>query len=66
MLHSDFDYEPICDWLANGQEGDPTPSASSTMWVIEIDGDLNVDDRLQKALQLRVYWKKYLRQKIPH
>ena len=53
MLHSDFDYEPICDWLANGQEGDPTPSASSTMWVIEIDGGLDVDDRLQKALQLR-------------
>ncbi len=53
MLHSDFDYEPICNWLANGKEGDPTPSASSTMWVIEIDGDLNVDDRLQKALQVR-------------
>ena len=36
MLHSDFDYEPICDWLVNGREGNPTPTASSTMWVIEI------------------------------
>jgi len=53
MLHSDFDYEPICDWLSNGREGNPTPTASSTMWVIEIDGDLDSDDRLAKAVQLR-------------
>ena len=53
MLHSDFNYEPICDWLANGGEGDPTPTASSTMWVIEIEGDLDAEDRLQKAIQLR-------------
>jgi len=52
MLHSDFDHEPICNWLVDG-EGDPTPTASSTMWVIEIDGNLNADDRLQKAVQLR-------------
>ena len=24
MLHSDFDYEPICNWLENGHQGDPT------------------------------------------
>ena len=53
MLHSDFDYEPICDWLVNGREGNPTPTASSTMWVIEIDGDLDSDDRLAKAVELR-------------
>ena len=53
MLHSDFDHEPICAWLENGHEGDPTPTSSSTMWVIEISGDLDADDRLQKAVQLR-------------
>ena len=53
MLHSDFNYEPICDWLANGGVGDPTPTASSTMWVIEIEGDLDAEDRLQNAIQLR-------------
>ena len=53
MLHEDFDHEPICAWLENGHEGDPTPTASSTMWVIEISGDLDADDRLQKAVQLR-------------
>lgn len=53
MLHEDFNHEPICAWLENGHTGDPTPTASSTMWVIEISGDLNADDRLQKAVQLR-------------
>lgn len=53
MLHEDFDHEPICAWLENGHTGDPTPTASSTMWVIEISGDLEADDRLQKAVQLR-------------
>lgn len=53
MLHSDFDYEPICNWLENGHEGDPTPSASSTMWIIEISGELSPDERLQRSVELR-------------
>ena len=31
MLHKDFDYDPVCEWLENDKVGDPTPSASSTM-----------------------------------
>ena len=53
MLHSDFDYEPICNWLENGYQGDPTPSASSTMWIIEISGELSPDERLQRSVELR-------------
>ena len=53
MLHSDFDYEPICNWLENGHQGDPTPSASSTMWIIEISGELSSDERLQRSVELR-------------
>ncbi|MGB1801801.1 MAG: efflux RND transporter permease subunit [Candidatus Thalassarchaeaceae archaeon] len=53
MLHSDFDYEPICNWLENGHQGDPTPSASSTMWIIEISGELSPDERLQRSVELR-------------
>ena len=53
MLHEDFDYDPVCNWLANGKTGDPTPSASSTMWIIEISGDLSADERLQKSLLIK-------------
>ena len=53
MLHSDFDYEPICNWLENGHQGDPTPSASSTMWIIEISGELSPGERLQRSVELR-------------
>ncbi len=53
MLHSDFHYEPICNWLENGHQGDPTPSASSTMWIIEISGELSSDERLQRSVELR-------------
>ena len=43
MLHTDFDYDPVCEWLDTG-EGNPTPVASSTMWVIEISGDISNED----------------------
>jgi len=52
MLHTDFDYEPVCEWLDTG-EGDPTPSASSTMWAIEISGDISDDVRQNRASQIR-------------
>ena len=53
MLHKDFDYDPVCQWLDNGHVGDPTPSASSTMWVIELSGEMSADERLDKSLQIR-------------
>ena len=52
MLHRDLDYAPVCEWLDSG-EGDPTPSASSTMWVIEISGEISDDERREKASIIR-------------
>ena len=52
MLHSDLDYSPICDWLASG-EGNPTPSASSTLWLIEMRGDLGNEERQENAKSIR-------------
>ena len=52
MLHEDLDYTPVCEWLDSG-EGDPTPSASSTMWVIEISGDISDDERREKTSAIR-------------
>ena len=52
MLHEDLDYAPVCEWLDSG-EGDPTPSASSTMWVIEISGDISDDERREKTSVIR-------------
>ena len=52
MLHEDLDYAPVCEWLDSG-EGDPTPSASSTMWVIEISGDISDDERREKTSTIR-------------
>ena len=53
MLHNDFNVDPICDWLENDRSGDATPTASSTMWIIEIDGDLQPEDRLRTSLQIK-------------
>jgi len=52
MLHSDLDYEPVCDWLDTG-EGNPTPTASSTLWLIEMSGDISIEDRLAHASAIR-------------
>ncbi len=52
MLHLDLDYAPVCEWLDSG-EGDPTPSASSTMWVIEISGEISDDERREKTSIIR-------------
>ncbi len=52
MLHQDLDYTPVCEWLDSG-EGDPTPSASSTMWVIEISGEISDDERREKTSMIR-------------
>ena len=52
LLHKDLDYSPVCDWLESG-EGNPTPSASSTLWLIEISGEIGSDDRQMHANQIR-------------
>ena len=52
LLHKDLDYSPICDWLESGQ-GNPTPTASSTLWLIEISGEIESDDRQRHANQIR-------------
>ena len=52
MLHRDLDYSPICDWLDTGQ-GNPTPKASSTLWLIEMSGDLDNDERQEFAKEVR-------------
>ena len=52
LLHKDLDYSPVCDWLESG-EGNPTPSASSTLWLIEISGEIDSDDRQMHANQIR-------------
>ena len=52
LLHKDLDYSPVCDWLESG-EGNPTPTASSTLWLIEISGEIESDDRQRHANQIR-------------
>lgn len=52
MLHTDFDYDPVCEWLLTG-EGNPTPFASSTMWVIEINGDISNENRRDLSAGIR-------------
>ena len=52
MLHEDFQYEHVCEWLEEGT-GDPTPRASSTLWVIELDGDIDREIREELAQNIR-------------
>jgi len=52
MLHTDFDYDPVCEWLDTG-EGTATPVASSTMWVIEISGDISNEQRRDLSAGIR-------------
>ncbi len=54
MLHKDFDGSEICLWIeTNSEEGSATVSASSTLWILEIDPDLSSDERKVKQNQLR-------------
>ena len=52
MLHTNFDYDSVCEWLDTG-EGNPTPIASSTLWVIEISGDISNEDRRDLSAGIR-------------
>lgn len=54
MLHKDFDGNEICLWIeTNSEEGSATVSASSTLWILEIDPELSSDERKVKQNQLR-------------
>ena len=54
MLNNDFDGTEICLWIeTNGEEGSPVVSASSTLWILEIDPDLSNSKRKIKQDQLR-------------
>jgi len=44
LLHSDLNVDSSCEYLKNGT-GDAAPTASSTLWVLEIDPDLDVEKR---------------------
>ena len=54
MLHKDFDGTEICLWIESDRsEGSATVSASSTLWILEIDPDLSNEERKVKQDQLR-------------
>jgi predicted RND superfamily exporter protein len=52
MLHRDLDYQPVCDWLETG-EGNPTPRANSTLWLIEMSGGISNEERQGHATAIR-------------
>jgi predicted RND superfamily exporter protein len=52
LLHKDLDYDPVCDYLSS-KGGSGTPYASSTMWVLEVDPDLEESVRRELQDQLR-------------
>ena len=52
LLHSDLDYEPVCIYLEDGS-GTATPTASATLWVLEVDPELDETHRRMLQDQLR-------------
>ncbi len=52
MLNEDLDIEPVCDWLED-EAGNPLPYASSTLWIIEMSGELDEKDNLKFADNIR-------------
>ena len=52
LLHKDLDFEPVCAYLKNGT-GAAAPIASSTLWVLEVDPDLDETHRRVLQDQLR-------------
>ena len=48
LLHNDLDYEPVCVYLDDGT-GSVAPTASSTLWVLEVDP--NLDETPRRVLQ---------------
>jgi len=52
LLNIDFEYLAVCNWIIE-QEGTSTPVASSTMWVIEVNGALDSKERQILAKNIR-------------
>ncbi|MDA8545836.1 MMPL family transporter [Candidatus Poseidoniales archaeon] len=52
LLNKDLDINPTCDYLSSN-EGDGTPTASSTLWVLEIDPELSEEERKQIQVEIR-------------
>ena len=53
LLHRDFDYRPVCDWLSGDRSQPPVPTASSTLWIIEVRNDMADTDRIVGEVQIR-------------
>ncbi len=54
MLNEDFDGTEICLWIeTDGAEGSATVTASSTLWILEIDPSLSTEERKVKEDQIR-------------
>jgi len=54
MLNTDFDGAEICLWIeTDGLEGSAIVTASSTLWILEIDPDISTEERKVKENQLR-------------
>ena len=52
LLHRDLQYSKVCDYLDDGA-GQGIPVASATLWVLEVDPSLDVDERQVKENLLR-------------
>ena len=52
LLNKDLEISSTCEYLATG-EGDSTPSASSTLWVLEINPELSEEERKSVQIDLR-------------
>ena len=59
MLNKDFDGDQICLWIeTNGDEGSAIVTATSTLWILEIDPSLSSDDRKSKQNEIRELFDK--------
>ena len=58
MLHKDFDGAEVCLWIeTNTDEGSASLSASSTLWILEIDPNLSSEERKERQNQLRTIFE---------
>ena len=56
MLNEDFNFENTCDWLNSNQiesSVNPTPKSGSTLWIIELSGNLSSEKRLEHSIAIR-------------
>lgn len=55
LVSSDLTFDELCDYLDGVAESDPTPRASSTMWIIEVSQSSNPESLRVFSLELRDY-----------